>query len=37
MKCDPRWTKGTELEMQNRALLNEIQKLKLEKINLINK
>ncbi|CAF4647870.1 unnamed protein product [Rotaria sp. Silwood1] len=35
MKSDPRWTKGTELEIQNRALFNELEKQKLEKLNLI--
>ncbi|CAF0844882.1 unnamed protein product [Rotaria sordida] len=35
MKSDPRWTKGTELEIQNRALFNELEKQKLEKLNFI--
>jgi len=35
MKNDPRWTKGTELEIQNRALFNEIEKQKIEKLNFI--
>ncbi|CAF3081589.1 unnamed protein product [Rotaria sp. Silwood2] len=35
MKSDPRWTKSTELEIQNRALFNELEKQKLEKLNLI--
>lgn len=37
MKNDPRWTKGTELEIQNRALFNEIEKQKIEKLNFIKK
>lgn len=37
MKNDPRWTKGTELEIQNRALFNELEKQKLERLNLIQK
>ncbi len=35
MKNDPRWTKGTELEIQNRALFNELEKQKIEKLNFI--
>jgi len=35
MKNDPRWTKSTELEIQNRALFKEIEKQKLEKLNFI--
>ncbi|CAF4723711.1 unnamed protein product, partial [Rotaria socialis] len=35
MKTDPRWTKSTEIEIRNHALLNEIEKLKLEKLNFI--
>ncbi|CAF3567814.1 unnamed protein product [Rotaria socialis] len=35
MKTDPRWTKSTEIEIINHALLNEIEKLKLEKLNFI--
>jgi hypothetical protein len=35
MKNDPRWTKSTELEIQNRALFNEIEKQKLERANFI--
>ena len=37
MKTDPRWTKATEIEIRNHALLNEIEKLKLEKLNFIQK
>lgn len=32
MKNDPRWTKATELEIQNRALFNEIEKQKFERL-----
>ena len=32
MRNDPRWTKGTELEIQNRALFNEIEKQKFEQL-----
>ncbi|CAM4791256.1 unnamed protein product [Rotaria magnacalcarata] len=35
IKTDPRWTKATEIEIRNHALLNEIEKLKLEKLNFI--
>ena len=35
MKNDPRWTKSTELEIQNRALFNEIEKQKIERSNFI--
>ena len=37
MKTDPRWTKSTELIQQNRVLLNEIEKQKFDKLNLIEK
>jgi hypothetical protein len=37
MKNDPRWTKGTELEIQNRALFGEIEKQKIERLNFIQK
>ncbi len=35
LKSDPRWTKGTELEIQNRALFNEIEKQKFERLHFI--
>ena len=35
LKNDPRWTKSTELEIQNRALFNEIEKQKIERSQLI--
>ncbi|CAF1377653.1 unnamed protein product [Adineta steineri] len=35
IKNDPRWTKSTELEIQNRALFNELEKEKLERLNYI--
>jgi hypothetical protein len=35
MKNDPRWTKSTELEIQNRALFNELEKQKFERLNFI--
>lgn len=35
MKNDPRWTKSTELEIQNRALFNEIEKQKIERAQLV--
>jgi hypothetical protein len=37
MKTNPRWTKGTELEIQNRALFNELEKQKLERLTFIQK
>ena len=37
LKSDPRWTKGTELELQNRALLGEIERQKVERLNYIQK
>jgi hypothetical protein len=33
IKSDPRWTKGTELEIQNRALFGEIERKKVERLN----
>lgn len=35
MKRDPRWTKGTELEILNRALLNEVERQKVDRLNYI--
>ncbi|UJR15342.1 hypothetical protein I4U23_002291 [Adineta vaga] len=35
MKNDLRWTRSTELEIQNRALFNELEKHKLERLNLL--
>lgn len=35
IKNDPRWTRGTELEIQNRALFNELEKQKLERLNVL--
>lgn len=35
LKNDPRWTKSTELEIQNRALFNEIEKQKIERAQLV--
>ncbi|CAF1041765.1 unnamed protein product [Adineta ricciae] len=32
MRNDLRWTRGTELEIQNRALFNELEKFKLERL-----
>lgn len=37
MKSDPRWTRSTELEIQNRALLSELEKAKFEKLKLTQK
>ncbi|CAF1072986.1 unnamed protein product [Rotaria sordida] len=34
MKSDPRWTKGTELEIQNRALFGELERQKVERLNI---
>ncbi|CAF3674221.1 unnamed protein product [Rotaria sp. Silwood1] len=33
IKSDPRWTKGTELEIQNRALIGELNRQKVERLN----
>ncbi len=35
IKSDPRWTKSTELEIQNRALFGEVQREKIERLNYI--
>lgn len=35
MKSDPRWTKSTELEVQNRALFNELERQKVDRLNYI--
>jgi hypothetical protein len=37
LKSDPRWTKGTELEIQNRALFGELERQKVERSNYIQK
>ena len=37
MKNDPRWTKGTELEIQIRGLFSELEKQKLERLNFVQK
>jgi hypothetical protein len=35
MKSDPKWTKSTQLEIQNRALFNELERQKVERLNYI--
>jgi hypothetical protein len=35
MKSDPRWTKSSELEIQNRALFGELERQKIERLNYI--